>query len=69
LQPGQEETAITFALDDLAQSYQAKVLRGSSGVLVDEPFALDVSLVPLFNESEYLTNANARHCRPASDVA
>lgn len=52
LQPGQTETEIAFTLDELARSYRMKVLHGGSGVLVEEPFRLDVSLTPLFTDTE-----------------
>jgi hypothetical protein len=55
LRPGHAEAAITFTLGQLAQNYQAKVLRGAGGVLVEEPFELVASLWPVFNESERQT--------------
>jgi hypothetical protein len=52
LQAGDAKTEILFTLDELARSYRAKVLRGGSGVLIEEPFRLDVSLIPIFSETE-----------------
>jgi len=49
---GKAEAEITFTLNQLMQSYQAKVLRGGTGVLVEEPFKLNVWLEPVFTESE-----------------
>jgi hypothetical protein len=51
LRPGRAEAEITFTLGQLAQNYQAKVLRGAGGALVEESFELVASLWPLFNES------------------
>ena len=52
LRPGHAEAEIKFTLGQLAQSYQAKVLRGAEGVLVEESFELEASLWPLYSESE-----------------
>ena len=52
LQPGDGKTEIVFTLDELARSYRAKVLHGGGSVLVDETFCLEVSLTPLFSETE-----------------
>lgn len=52
LHPDESETEVVFTLDELARSYRAKVLHGGGGVLVEEPFRLEVSLTPLFTETE-----------------
>jgi hypothetical protein len=52
LQPGEVETEIVVTLDELARSYRTKVLHGNGGVLVEEPFRLEVSLVPIFSDAE-----------------
>ena len=52
LQPGESETELGFTMDELVRSYRTKVLRGGGGVLVEEPFRLQVSLTPIFSEAE-----------------
>lgn len=52
LQPGARAVDIAFTLDELARGYKAKVLDGAGGVLVDEAFRLEVSLVPVLSEGE-----------------
>lgn len=49
LQPGRQEIAIAFGLEELARSYREKVLSGG-GVLVEEPFMLVVTLAPVLSE-------------------
>jgi len=52
LERGERRVDFTFGLDDLARGYRANVLHGKGGVLVDEPFRLDVSIGPLFSYAE-----------------
>jgi hypothetical protein len=52
LQPGARAVEIAFTLDELARSYKAKVLNGAGGILVDEAFQLELSLMPVLSESE-----------------
>lgn len=51
LQAGTRRIALGFTLGQLARSYKYKVLNGGGGVLVEEPFALTVSLLPVLGES------------------
>lgn len=44
---------LTFAVGQLARSYQALVLKGRGGVLVEEPFRLDVTLEPDLAAADY----------------
>lgn len=52
LQPGARAVDIAFTLDELARGYKAKVLKRAGGVLVDESFQLQLSLVPVLSEDE-----------------
>lgn len=52
LRPGPHRVDVTVSLDELARGYREIVLRGKTGVLVDEPFRLDVSLDPIFGTTE-----------------
>jgi hypothetical protein len=52
LQPRARAVDIAFTLDELARSYKGKVLNGAGGILVDEPFQLEVSPMPVLSESE-----------------
>ena len=46
-----EELTLEILIDDLAESYRDRVLKGG-GVLVDEPFELVVTLVPDVDEQD-----------------
>lgn len=52
LQPGARAVDIAFTLEELARSYKEKVLNGAGGVLVDESFQLELSLMPVLSPSE-----------------
>lgn len=52
LQPGERRIGISFTLDELARSYRVRVLNSRGGVLVEEPFRLDVTLDPVLSETE-----------------
>ena len=51
---GDDDVTITFSMDELQRRYQAVVLRGRGGVLVDEHFQLDVFLDPVLTQQETL---------------
>lgn len=48
----QEE--IAFSLGELRSGYQALILNGGTGVLVDEPFEFDASLEPIMSAEEIM---------------
>ena len=54
LAPADEEVPIMFAIDDLRKRYQAIVLAGRGGALIDELFHLKVVLDPVLTEEERL---------------
>ena len=49
-----DEVPIIFSIDDLRNQYQAIVLAGRGGALVDETFLLEVLLEPVPVEEERL---------------
>jgi hypothetical protein len=52
LQPGAREVGIAFTLIELARRYEAKVLKGHSGILVEQLFELTTALEPVLSEAE-----------------
>ncbi len=47
-----EEVFVAFTLDELRSRYQAVVLGGRGGALIEEPFVLEVVLDPILTEEE-----------------
>ena len=56
-----EPLEISFSLDDLRSRYQAIILGGRGGALIDEPFRLEVSLDPI------PTSEEKQHLPPGED--
>jgi hypothetical protein len=52
LQSGSREVAIAFTLIELARRYEAKILKGHGGVLVEQHFELTTALEPVLSEAE-----------------
>ena len=52
LYEGESQVDISFTLGELRSGYQAEILNGGTGVLVDEPFQFDVSLEPVLRAEE-----------------
>jgi hypothetical protein len=46
------QETIRFSLSELRSGYQAEILKGGTGVFVDEPFEFDVSLEPVIAAEE-----------------
>jgi len=49
---GDDDAMLTIAMDDLKSEYQAAVLKGRGGALVDEFFELEVLLDPALTQQE-----------------
>ena len=49
-----EEVSVALALDELRSRYQAIVLGGRGGALIEEPFVLDVFLDPVLTQEQVL---------------
>ena len=54
LQEEQGQAAIRFSIGELRTQYQAEILNGGAGVLVDELFEFDALLEPLLSAEEVL---------------
>jgi hypothetical protein len=52
LEPGAASRGETLDVSIVERLYREQVLKGAGGVLVEEPFKLRVSLVPLLSEAE-----------------
>jgi hypothetical protein len=52
LEGGERRVAVEFTVDQLAGRYRELVLRGGGGVLVDEPFRLQVRIEPVLSGDE-----------------
>jgi hypothetical protein len=52
LQQEQSQTEISFSIAELRTQYQAQILNGGTGVLVDELFEFDAVLEPILSTEE-----------------
>ena len=50
LDAGQNQIEIMFSMSELRERYQAIILKGGTGVIVEEPFIFEVLLTPVLSE-------------------